>query len=78
MDFSPLAGDSYAQITASKFLERKINSFDSNIPTVIYNIPEGGFDAVKKKALITSAPRPMSFATAAYISSPRPKRRIRL
>lgn len=51
MDFSPLAGDSYAQITASKFLERKINSFDSNIPTVIYNIPEGGFDAVKKKAL---------------------------
>lgn len=50
MDFLQSVGGSYAAFTGSTFLERKINSFEYNLPVVVYDIKEKDFDGVKKKA----------------------------
>lgn len=51
MDLERLAGGSYAAFTADTFLQRKINSFEYNLPVVIYGIGEEAFAAVMSKAL---------------------------
>ena len=49
MNFTEMTGGSYAAFSASKFLERKINSFEYNVPVVVYEIDEGVFYEVKQK-----------------------------
>ncbi len=51
MNFEKLAGGSYAAFTAETFLERKINSFEYNLPVIIHGITAETFAPVWDKAL---------------------------
>jgi len=50
MNFETLAGGSYAAFAAETFLERKINSFEYNLPVIIYGINKDNDAAVIAKA----------------------------
>lgn len=49
MSVPGISGGSYAVFSAKKFLERKINQFELNLPFCVYGIEKSGFQAVKEK-----------------------------